>query len=275
MFSLPRILQRQDYRRRRREQFFGRAVVDALRIAVGRQAHADAAAAPHLAHRIEHLEQQARAVLARAAVGSAALIAAVAQELVEQVAVGTVHFHAVEAGGTGVLGRMGEAGDDGRQLVVAQCARHHVGLLALRRMDLVAGDRERAPEPHVCRSRLLWLAALQPRQRAAGGTRGRADRLVTALGATGEGFGHRGDDAAPYSHAELTAKFMDLTGRVWPAAHGEAVLAQTLEQADRLGIPAALLRPQRFWSSGCAETRPRGRARRAPPSWSGARTPGR
>lgn len=44
----------------------------------------------------------------------------------------------------------------------------------------------------------------------------------------GEAGVNRGDDAAPYSHGELRAKFMDLTGRVWPLAHGEAVLAQTL-----------------------------------------------
>ena len=122
-----------------------RVAVDHVVVAVERrQAHADAAAAPHLAHRLEHLEQQAGAVLARAAVGAAALVAAVTQELVEQVAVGAVHLHAVEAGGAGVLGGAREAGDDGRQLVVVQLARHHVGLLALGRVHLVAGDRERA-----------------------------------------------------------------------------------------------------------------------------------
>jgi len=55
-----------------------------------------------------------------------------------------VHLDAVEAGDARVLGRACEAGDDGRQFVVAQFARQHVGLLALGRMHLVAGDRERA-----------------------------------------------------------------------------------------------------------------------------------
>ncbi len=35
---------------------------------------------------------------------------------------------------------------------------------------------------------------------------------------------NRGDDAAPYGPDELAAKFMDLTGRVWPAGHATAVL---------------------------------------------------
>lgn len=43
----------------------------------------------------------------------------------------------------------------------------------------------------------------------------------------GEAGVNRGDDAAPYGADELTAKFMDLTGRVWPAAHAGAVLAST------------------------------------------------
>ncbi len=43
---------------------------------------------------------------------------------------------------------------------------------------------------------------------------------------------NRGDDAAPYSHDELTTKFMDLTGRVWPQAHAQQVLQATLALCD-------------------------------------------
>ena len=39
---------------------------------------------------------------------------------------------------------------------------------------------------------------------------------------------NRGDDASPYTHEELRQKFMDLTGRVWSAAHSEQVLQTTL-----------------------------------------------
>jgi 2-methylcitrate dehydratase PrpD len=44
---------------------------------------------------------------------------------------------------------------------------------------------------------------------------------------------NRGDDALPYSRAELRVKFLNLTARVWQAAHGEAVLQATLDMAGR------------------------------------------
>jgi 2-methylcitrate dehydratase PrpD len=44
---------------------------------------------------------------------------------------------------------------------------------------------------------------------------------------------NRGDDALPYSRAELRDKFLDLTARVWPTAHSEAVLQATLQMAGR------------------------------------------
>lgn len=44
----------------------------------------------------------------------------------------------------------------------------------------------------------------------------------------GEAGVNRGDDAAPYSRAELAAKFMDLTSRVWPVAQAQQVLDATL-----------------------------------------------
>ncbi len=45
----------------------------------------------------------------------------------------------------------------------------------------------------------------------------------------GEAGVNRGDDAAPYTAQELTAKFMDLCGRVWPRAHAEGLLDATLD----------------------------------------------
>ena len=44
----------------------------------------------------------------------------------------------------------------------------------------------------------------------------------------GEAGVNRGDDASPYTREELRGKFMDLTQRVWPKAHGEQVLQATL-----------------------------------------------
>jgi len=58
--------------------------------------------------------------------------------------------------------------------------------------------------------------------------------LITLLdGSTrvGEVGVNRGDDASPYSRAELRGKFLDLTGRVWSQAHAELVLDQTLGMA--------------------------------------------
>ena len=63
----------------------------------------------------------------------------------------------------------------------------------------------------------------------------------------GEAGVNRGDDAAPYSAEELRGKFMDLTGRVWPADHAHQVLQQTLAlcagQADLREWLALLRRP--------------------------------
>jgi hypothetical protein len=71
---------------------------------------------------LHHLQQQPRPVRDRAAVGIAAVVDAVAQELLQQVAVGAVHLHPVEAGGDGVARGRAVVGDDARQLVGAQRA---------------------------------------------------------------------------------------------------------------------------------------------------------
>ena len=69
-------------------------------------------ARPDLGDRVDDLEREARAVLDRAAIGIRALVGAVAQELVDQVAVGAVDFDAVEAGALGVVGGVRIVGDD-------------------------------------------------------------------------------------------------------------------------------------------------------------------
>ena len=52
---------------------------------------------------------------------------------------------------------------------------------------------------------------------------------------TGEAGVNRGDDAAPYTRDELRHKFIDLTQRVWPAAHAHQVLEATLRLAALKG----------------------------------------
>lgn len=54
--------------------------------------------------------------------------------------------------------------------------------------------------------------------------------LITATDGrqwVGEAGVNRGDDASPYTADELTGKFMDLCGRVWPPAHAARVLQAT------------------------------------------------
>ena len=114
-----------------------------MRVAARRQMHADPPRAPDLDRRVDDLQQQPHAVLDRAAVGVGALIAAVLQELVDQVAVGRVDLHAVEAGAPGVLGALAVGGDDAGQLVQGQRTRRHVGALRAHQADL-AGRRDRA-----------------------------------------------------------------------------------------------------------------------------------
>ncbi len=68
--------------------------------------------------------------------------------------------------------------------------------------------------------------------------------LLDGTTAAGEVGVNRGDDALPYSRAELRAKFMELTQRVWPNRHCAEVLDATLALADNgttFGDWAALL----------------------------------
>ena len=69
-----------------------------------REMHADPPRAPHRDHSIGDLKKEPGAILDRAAVTVVALVRAVLQELVEQVAVRAVDLDAVEARRLGVLG---------------------------------------------------------------------------------------------------------------------------------------------------------------------------
>ncbi len=98
-------------------------------------AHADATAAGDLDHRLQCLDHETDAVLRAAAIGILALVRARGQELRRQVTAGAVQFDTVEsrrkcgAGGVRILG------DDVRNLIETQLARHveidHPGLVRI------------------------------------------------------------------------------------------------------------------------------------------------
>ena len=87
-----------------------------------RQMHSDAIRAPHFDHGIGHFQHQPRALLARAAVSVSAPIGAVLEELVEQIAVGAVKLHAIEAGGLGILCTLAIGGNDAGDFACLQGA---------------------------------------------------------------------------------------------------------------------------------------------------------
>ena len=80
------------------------AVVDALRSPLGERRMPTLSMPIVVADGLEHLASQAKPVLDRAAIIVVAQIGAVAQELVDQIAVGAVDLDAVEAGRDRIAG---------------------------------------------------------------------------------------------------------------------------------------------------------------------------
>lgn len=93
-------------------------------VPLGDRRSATRPAPPHGGDGIDRIEQKARAVLNRAAVLVRALVRAVQQELLEQVSIRTVQFHAVETSLFCKFGAAAELLDDRRDLVNLQYARH-------------------------------------------------------------------------------------------------------------------------------------------------------
>ena len=123
----------------------GRIAITHVVVAVERrQAYAHALGTHHTADGIDDFQQQARAIRDRTAIGATALVAAVAQELVQQVAIRAMHFDTIKARCLGVDGSRAEGCDDGGQLFIAQLARHHMRHLATRCVDLKAANGNRA-----------------------------------------------------------------------------------------------------------------------------------
>jgi hypothetical protein len=98
-----------------------RIAVDHAVVAVERRdPQPDAIAAPHTDDGVENFEEETGAVFDGTAVGARAVVGSVAEELVDQVAVCSVHLDAVEAGGLRVFGRLAEALNDARDLFIGE-----------------------------------------------------------------------------------------------------------------------------------------------------------
>jgi len=119
----------------RRTEGGGRiAVIGALRIAIGRQADADAVRAPHVDQGFQNLAHEAGAVLRRAAVCVGAKVGLVAQKLVDQVAIGAVELDPIKARLLRVFGRAAVIADGALDVLQRHFAGLRIGLLAGRRV---------------------------------------------------------------------------------------------------------------------------------------------
>ena len=118
----------------------GVGVGDAVGVAARGEMHADAAGAEDGDGGVGAFEHEAGAVFDGAAVLVGAVVGAVLEELVEEIAVGSVEFDAVEAGELGVLCAAAEGFDDAFDLGGFEGARSDEGAL-------------RAEEADVCRWR--------------------------------------------------------------------------------------------------------------------------
>ncbi len=112
------------------------AIVAALRFAIGRQADRNPVGAPDIDQRLKHLAQEADSVLGRAAIGVVAQIGAVAQELVDQIAIRAVQLHPVEPGLLGVFRGVAIIGHDPRDFLEPERARRFVILAPFERMGM-------------------------------------------------------------------------------------------------------------------------------------------
>jgi len=117
----------------------GVGVGDAVSVAARSEVHADAAGAEDGDDGVGDLEVQPGTVLNGAAVGVGAVVGAVLEELVEQIAVGAVDLDTVEAGGLGVLSTLAEGLDDTGDLLEREGARGDEGLLGTDQRDVAAG----------------------------------------------------------------------------------------------------------------------------------------
>src|ERR1019366_3409576 len=111
--------------------YLGIAVrADIIDRAHGRKADSDAFAAASPGHRLRHFKKEACPVLARSTIGVSPLVRAVAQKLLDQIAVSRMDFDAVKAGREGVLRRSTILLDDFWNFCRVEPTRRDAGLEA-------------------------------------------------------------------------------------------------------------------------------------------------
>ena len=137
-------------RQAKRVELFDRVGIERHRVrlaaaigdAIRRQPHADTIRAPNLDDGVCHFHQEARAVRNRAAISIGAQVGVRLQELLDQIAIGTVNLDAVETGLERVLRGLPVGIDHAWNLGCFKCARRLVGHgLAVRRSRLQIGNR--------------------------------------------------------------------------------------------------------------------------------------
>ncbi|MCY1419325.1 hypothetical protein D9M71_349110 [compost metagenome] len=87
--------------------------------------------ADRCAHGLDQLDGKTRTAGQVAAIFIAALVADVPEELIDQVAVGTVDLHAIHTDGLGIAGGLGEGGDDVLDVCMGHAVYHFLAVLDL------------------------------------------------------------------------------------------------------------------------------------------------
>src|SRR5882757_8744236 len=104
-----------------------------------RKPDAHAIAPPYTRYRLGDLTQETGAIRRRSAIPISPLVGPITQELVDQIAVGGVEFHAIEAGGLGAPCAFGESAHDAGDLGDFESAGRHELLCPAKGKDFSFG----------------------------------------------------------------------------------------------------------------------------------------
>ncbi|MCY1525001.1 hypothetical protein D9M68_599640 [compost metagenome] len=102
--------------------------------------HAYAASAPYRNQRIGDLQHQSRTILDGAAVTIVTGVAAVLEELIEQIAIGAVKFDTIETGKLGVFRSGAEGVDDPGDFLDFQNPGYRIGAFRTQKADMALGS---------------------------------------------------------------------------------------------------------------------------------------